>query len=285
MAIGRLRGIPGTSLHGYIAKLFAHTALKSQSISPMTPSQIFESIFYPMDSIRYFEFDAIWRGIDKQRHPGRYLDLSSPRLFTALAMAKRKIRQAFVVNPDYRDLEVTQRVYRFLGLDKRCQFFNQRIDQLSFPGDYFDTIVSISVLEHIPADEDIQAITRMWHLLKNKGTLFLSVPCACDAMEEFINYNEYGLLEPSADQFVFGQRFYSEQLLKERIFDFIGAPRAYRIMGEKKYGLFFRNRLQKHLGPGYPFWKEPVFTGNCFRHFDRLSDLPGLGVMTMEFSK
>jgi hypothetical protein len=49
------------------------------------------------------------------------------------------------------------------------------------------------VLEHIPEDRD--ALEKMRNLLESGGKLLLSVPCAAEAFEEYIDFDEYGLLE------------------------------------------------------------------------------------------
>ena len=276
---------PGVSFHASIARLFIGNILKSLSISPLSYSQIYHSIFSPLDSVRYFEFDYFWHRIVKLPRIGRYLDISSPRLFTARVMNRFKNLKAQIVNPDRSDLDTTAQIYRFLKLSERCTFLNLRVDELSFPPAMFDTIVSISVIEHIPGLADRGAITKLWNLLKKAGTLFLSVPCAHEPFEEHINFNEYRLLQSSQDQFVFGQRFYDETLLQERIFTITGEPESYRILGEKNKGTLLRNRHQKFASPAYPFWKEPLLMGKYFQDYDDLAALPGWGVITMEFKK
>jgi hypothetical protein len=58
------------------------------------------------------------------------------------------------------------------------------------------------------------------------------------------------------------------------------------ILGEKTNGLFFRNAtLKRVLGPWYPFWREPYMMATEYRYFQSLEDLPGEGVVFLEFIK
>ena len=45
------------------------------------------------------------------------------------------------------------------------------------------------------------------------------------------------------------------------------------------------NRAQKVRGGFYPFWRESLMMGKEYRDFERIRDLPGLGVVVMEFVK
>ena len=285
LTIAAMKNYPGVSFHSSIARLFIGYLLKSLSMAPLSSSQIYHSIFSPLDSVRYFEFDYFWHRIVKLPHIGRYLDISSPRLFTARVLNHYKSVKAHIVNPDRSDLNTTAQIFRFLKLSPRCTFLNLRVDELSFSPASFDTIVSISVIEHIPGFADRDAIASLWNLLKKEGTLFLSVPCSQEAFEEHINFNEYGILQSSQDRFVFGQRFYDEALLQERIFTITGEPESYRIWAEKDKGTLRRNRYQKFDSPAYPFWKEPLFMGKYCQDYGDLAALPGWGVIAMEFKK
>ena len=113
----------------------------------------------------------------------------------------------------------------------------------------------------------------------------MSVPCAGEATEEYIDYNEYGLLNEDENSFVFGQRFYDRELLDSRIFDVTGQPIRICVYGEKKYGMFIENRDQKFSSPDYPYWREPYMMGRNFKEFSSINDLPGWGVVAMEFRK
>jgi len=232
--------------------------------------------------VRYFEFDFMWRVLADVpiQH---YLDVSSPRLFPTLLLLKRRNISVELLNPDAKDLAVTKDLIKSIGLSGRCHFYNCLIGEASFAPESFDVITSISVVEHIP--QDTQAIQNMWEMLKRGGRLLLSVPCAAVTSEEYINQNEYGLLEPDKNGFVFWQRFYDQLLLQERIFSITGQPNRKIVYGEKKPGAIINNTRRKRADPKYPFWREPYMMGQEYGYFKSIADLPGQGVIALEFVK
>jgi SAM-dependent methyltransferase len=243
---------------------------------------IYSFFFYPMDSVRYLEFDFMWRALANApiQH---YLDVSSPRIFPALLLLRQRTLSAELLNPDTKDLAVTTALINASGLSGRCHFHNCLIGEAPFAPESFDVITSISVVEHIP--QDTQAVRKMWAMLKRGGRLLLSVPCAAENSEEYINKNEYGLLEPDKSGFVFWQRFYDTLLLQERIFSITGQPNRKIVYGEKKAGTIINNIRRKRADRKYPFWREPYMMGQEYGYFKSIADLPGQGVIAMEFVK
>lgn len=274
-------GVPGLKLHWY-AFLKGLDLLFKQKLRL---DYIYNLMFFPMDSVRYFEFDFLWRTLNKKTLEGKLLDISSPRLLLAILKSKCPQLSVEIVNPDRNDLNVTRELMDACGFSDRCQFYNSLIADLDYRAETFDLITSVSVVEHIPGEEDREAIKRMWQLLRSGGRLILSVPCAKEAFEEYIDFNEYGLLPSDKYGFVFGQRFYDEILLEERIFSITGKPVSQAVYGEVESGSFVKNRQEKVSNPDYPFWREPLMMGKEYSYFKSISDLPGWGVIAMEFIK
>jgi SAM-dependent methyltransferase len=238
--------------------------------------------FAPMDSVRYFEFDFAWRVLADHGLGRRFLDIASPRLLPVLLLKAHRDTEADWVNPDGKDLAVTERLAAACGLAGRCRLHGCRIEDTPFAPASFDAVTSISVVEHIP--DDTRALARIWNLLRPGGRLVLSVPCAAEAFEEYVDLDEYGLQEPTADGFYFGQRFYDTQLLADHIFRITGSPRRYEVFGEKIPGSFIANREAKlSAGPRYPFWEEPCLMAREWASFPSVAELPGWGVIAMEF--
>jgi hypothetical protein len=100
-----------------------------------------------------------------------------------------------------------------------------------------------------------------------------------------MSVNEYGLLSPDENGLVFWQRYYDEQLLRQRVFCVTGEPRRHLIYGESKPGNYERNMTSKRTDPFYPYWREPFMVGLEYEYKSRLPDLPGIGVIAMEFVK
>jgi SAM-dependent methyltransferase len=235
-----------------------------------------------MDSTRYFEFAFVWDALSKLS-PARYFDVSSPHAFPIVLMLKKPTLFAELVNPDALDLASTANLVQALGLEDRCSLKSCLIDAAPFEAGSFDVITSISVVEHILQDH--QAIQKMWDFLKPGGRLLLTLPCAAEAEERYNNRNEYGLVTPDEGGNFFFYRLYDERSLEERIFSVTGQPRRRVIYGEKSRGTLLRNLDRKMADPLYPYWEEPYMMGRDFGYFKSLGDLPGDGVIGLEFEK
>lgn len=238
-------------------------------------------LFAPMSSTRYFEFDFAWRALS-DFFRGRYLDVSSPRLFPILFARAHPEVSAELINPDANDLSITTDLASACGIEQRVHTDAQLIQEAHLEPGTFDAISSLSVVEHIPHAGE--AISRMWDWLKPGGKLILSLPCAAQAYEEWIDAPVYGLLEPDAQGYNFLQYVYDQVLLEENIFRVTGTPRRMAIYGEKHPG-FMREYVETRQFDLGPFWREPYMMGREFRRYARLDDLPGEGVIAMEFIK
>ena len=244
--------------------------------------QAYNFIVSPMDSVRYFEFDFMWSSI-KKINVNKYLDVSSPRLLPLMIVDKNKNLVADLINPDKKDLPITINLAESFGVVERCRFYPTLIEDASLKLNSFDVITSMSVVEHIPNDKD--AIQKMWDLLKPGGMLLISVPCAAKASEEYINLNDYELIDTDENGFVFWQRYYDENLIRQQIYSVTGEPNRFQIYGEKSVNLYHQNVVQKRSNPYYPYWREPFMMGLEYEFKGDLSDLPGVGVIGMEFIK
>lgn len=243
---------------------------------------VYNVLVMPMDSVRYFEFDFMWKAISNI-HLTRYLDVSSPRLLPIFALLRHPDLKADLINPDKKDLPITQALAQTLALTNRCQFHSTLISDVPFTPASFDVVSCVSVLEHIPNDSE--AVAKMWSLVKPGGKLLISVPCASEASEEFINVNEYELIESDHDGFVFWQRYYDEALINQHIYSITGQPSHYEIFAEKQPGNYEKNVYQKRTNPDYPYWREPYMVSQEYEYKRSLSALPGMGVIAMEFIK
>lgn len=236
----------------------------------------------PLDSVRYFEFDFMWGRIRKIKIQS-YLDISSPRLLPLMVVSRNSNLIADLINPDKKDLPKTIALAKSFGIQDKCRFHANLIEDAELKKDSFDLITSMSVIEHILDDKG--AIQKMWDLLRPGGILLLSVPCAAKASEEYTNLNDYELIEKNESGFVFWQRYYDEKLIHERIFSVTGMPQVCKIYGEKKAGSYQANVTQKRSNPFYPYWREPFMMGMKYEYKKQFTELPGMGVVAMEFIK
>lgn len=272
-------GTPGISVHIRCAYLAVQLFLLRR-ISLRT---CYFLIFFPMDSTRYFEFHEVFKSL-AQVPFFRYLDVSSPRIVPLLLMMQNKYVIADLMNPDKRDLEEVEQLANALGLEDRCAFTNKTIEVANYTPKTFDLITCISVLEHIPADRE--ALNIMWSLLCPGGRLILTLPCMAQPLEQYISHDYYGVLSPESDGYTFWQRYYDNERLESVIFNITGLPAKMVVYGERTYGLFHRNaNMKRRLGPLYPYWRESYMMAKEYRYFRTVAELPGEGVVMLEFVK
>ncbi len=245
----------------------------------------YQLMFNPMDSTRYFELGFAWDVFSSLPSELQWLDVSSPRLLLLLGLHHHPGWRGDFINPDNADLQISEMLLNATDLRKQCYLHNNIIGKNQFNPQSFDLITCISVLEHIPSAQD--ALESIWGLLRPKGKLVLTVPCAAKTSEQYINSNEYGVLASDQNGFVFFQRFYDELQIESTIFKTIGQPQRCCVWGEKKAGMFALNaeRRRRSWQRNYPFWREPLMIGQEYKKFKRISDLPGEGVVAMEFVK
>jgi len=279
LGLAWLKGAPGIGLHLRIAATGARLLLRGRASFRACASYL----LFPMDSTRYFEFDEVWKSATATPFT-RYLDVSSPRFAPLLLLQATPGATAEFLNPDASDVAETRALATGMGLDSRVGFFNGVLDDAPYPPGSFDLVTCISVLEHIP--QDAAAVQAMWSLLRPGGKLILTLPCMAAPMEQYISHNQYGVLAPGDDGYTFWQRFYDRPRLESTIFRVTGQPARVAIYGEKVRGAFFRNATMKRLlGSRYPFWREPYMMATEYRPFAAIDELPGDGVVLLEFIK
>ncbi len=245
-------------------------------------ASIHTAIFAPVILTRYFEFEFAWQAMESHRL-AHYLDVSSPYAFPLLLATGRPEMRVELINPDSDDLRITTRFVDASGIRNRCGLYECLIENVPFPPDTFDAITSLSVVEHIP---DVRAaIEKMWTLLKPAGKLVLTVPCARKGISLYVNRNEYGLLQADPNGFVFLEYIFDEESLEREILSVTGNPVRYAIYGEKRAGFLQKELFARWSGQPWRYWREPVMMGKEFGFFDRIGDLPGEGVIGLEFVK
>lgn len=282
LALAWARGAPGVAMHARIAAQAARIMVNQAT--PQARALALEAVVSPMDSVRYFEFDFAWSCVAGLSGSLRFLDVSSPRLFPLTFLLNRPTVTGDLLNPDVGDLALTRTLVEASGLSPRCTLRALTVEGARFEPGVFDLVTSISVVEHIPAPGDTAAVEELWRWIRPGGKLVLTVPCAREAFEEFVDADPYGLLLPSQDGFYFGQRFYDEATLETRFFRLLGAPRRSAVFGERNPGVFFKDREQKLRGAGRPS-REPWAVATGYRRFGSMNALPGIGVVGLEFVK
>lgn len=240
----------------------------------------------PLNIVRYFELPFVVSSIDWS-NASNCLDISSPRIYFLYILSKYKNVSIDIVNPDCRDLAVTSRyldaIINDLGRVKKHSF---DASTLPFSDESFDIVSSISVIEHIPGDGDTFAIGEMWRVLKPGGNLVLTFPCAREYADEFRDQDVYEQGAPQNGQKYFFQRIYNADAINTRLLKPIDAvPKKIAFFGEKRAGTYsaYESRwIKRGLAETV---KDPYYISTQYKEFDRIEDLPGLGVCCMLLEK
>ncbi len=239
-------------------------------------------LFSPMVLTRYFEFEFAWRHLSDTQ-AARYLDVSSPFTFPIVLMSEGRAARADLINPDKHDLALIEQHIAAYKLGTQCAVHSCLIEEVPFADETFDLITSISVVEHIPRDRE--AIGKMWALLKPGGRLIVTVPCAARGYALYTNVDHYGLLGSDERGYTFLEYLYDEAMLNERIYSITGRPVHCALYGERRGGVLRAELLRRWSGEYWRFWREPIWMGRHFQHFEAIAQLPGEGVIGMVFVK
>lgn len=239
----------------------------------------------PVSIVRYFEYDFIESNI-KNKTGERILDVSSPYLFGFYVTEKYKV-DYYYINPDKDDL--SQLTIKAAKLEFAGQFKTAKIDATNLPyqNNYFDNIISVSVIEHIDKDQDSIAIQQMWRTLKLEGKLLLTFPVSKKYYEEFRKEDVYnlGVLQKEKDYFF--QRVYDEQSIENRILNSLNNYEilSKKIFGEKDSSFYKLYKKRWYEKSYFETVKDPHYISKYFKEFESTDQLPGIGVMGLSIRK
>lgn len=242
-------------------------------------------IINPINIVRYFEFQFVHESNEwNQVH--KILDVSSPRMF-ALYIAKNYPHINYhYINPDVKDTEQTKKMLVRKEYFNNLLLSNEDATKLNYMDGTFDTIISISVIEHIPDNGDIKALKEMWRVLRPNGSLIITIPCMPKYFEEYLDIDEYQLYPPNNEGKYFGSRYYDSQTIKDRIFKSIGkSPDKTTIFGEINQGTFFNYREREWTQGILESIKDPYYIATEYKLFNSLDDITGLTVVGLAFKK
>lgn len=238
----------------------------------------------PVQAFRYHEFDFANRWLSVGA--GRFLDLSSPRLFSLFQAWRNPDAEILMLNPDREDIAASERFRRALGCGRLSTRLAgvEALEGLSRP---FDAVWSISVIEHIvQTDGDAQALERLWRLVKPGGRLVISVPVGRTAFHETVPFDIYGTSKPNPDGTFFFQRVYDRPALEALFHRSIGRkPDGIEWVGEREAGFFDRYQ-QRMRDEGYGCTCEDAWTAvDALKVFPTWEEMPGFGCCCAAFVK
>ncbi|MFC3053419.1 class I SAM-dependent methyltransferase [Kordiimonas pumila] len=87
-------------------------------------------------------------------------------------------KSAFLAEPDIKKLEASKKIAEILGVESRCVFSSEKLQDISLPNKSIDVFVSVETLEHVgkanirPAVENIIRLTKQVIVLTAPNQLF-----------------------------------------------------------------------------------------------------------------
>ena len=170
----------------------------------------------PMNYVRMIELPRtkILLDLDKE---SRILDISSPKLLS-LYLGTNGFPDITISDvEDYfvDDFEIYAKEFGFSPLVKTFDATN-----IPFEDGSFDRVFSVSVLEHVPDDGDVEIVKKVARVLKPDGIFVITCPASRTYSEEWLTKRDfYWSSKVREDRRVFFQRRYDEESIKERFAD------------------------------------------------------------------
>lgn len=161
----------------------------------------------PLDPWRYYELGRV----ADEPFAGECLDVSSPKLLPSLLQREGQGRWTAV------DL-FAREIEQWRAVDPALRLAVEDATNLSFPDESFDACLCVSVIEHVPGDDDATAMAEMWRVLRPGGVLHLTTDVAPAEREIFVGEEIYGDASRRVDGGgVFFARHYAPDGLERRL--------------------------------------------------------------------
>lgn len=190
-----------------------HDAL---NLIPINPVRGVYRLFCPIEYTRDVEFDIAVRllGPDLGRN---VLDIGSPKFLAAYLAKKNPTLQIYATDIVDRALSEIRQIAKGSKLEN-IKVQKQDVRSLPYEDKFFDHIFTVSAIEHVaPAEDgDIAAMKEIERVLKDNGTLIITVPYYHDFYVEY----KYGTVyerQQHDNESIFFQRFYNDEMLSERL--------------------------------------------------------------------
>jgi SAM-dependent methyltransferase len=230
----------------------------------------------PVSIVRYWEFPFVRRHISAR--PGVCLDVASPHLFSCYVGKRLAPSSIRIINPDRRDADQTRALALALGLQS-VEVLAEPVAAMRGTREAYDTIWSISVLEHIADDGDVEAMGILWAALRPGGRLVITVPVDRTAWDEYRDQDVYDLgLDERGGRYFF-QRWYDEAALHARLIGgAAGADISIEWFGEKVPDTFAAYE-QDWIRLGHTVTVEdPLLIARDWQAYPYWASMPGQGV-------
>lgn len=184
--------------------------------------RVVASLLTPVSCVRYFEFDFAAEGFrDRNGGTPRVLDVSSPRLFP-FWLAERVGAQVTMINPDDVDRRVSREQSAYVEGPAIAFVDDYDGTTLPFPDASFDAVTSISVIEHIGGQGDVDLLCEMVRVTRPGGTIVLTFPVAGHFESDYRDTRFYPTqqIDPERGAYFF-QYFYDLEQIEARFLSWL----------------------------------------------------------------
>ncbi len=171
-----------------------------------------KTLLAPVGYWRCVPFVAAKAQFDRLTAPA-VLDIGSPKMLSLL-LAKRKDARVFATDLDDPAIfDRWERSAKALALGNyHTEFQDGR--KLTYSDSAFDLVYSISVIEHIPGEGDMEALREIARVLKPGGVAVIEVPYRRKGETIYHKYTSRGAPLDNAE---FYERHYDRDMLEERL--------------------------------------------------------------------
>jgi len=183
-----------------------------------------------------------------------------------------------MLNPDRRDADVTRRLATRFGF-RTVLVEPLPVSAIGAPDQRYDSIWSISVIEHIPEDGDTEAMQLMYAALAPAGALIVTVPVDRQAWDEYRPDDVYDLGVARGPNGTFFQRWYDESAIASRLLDPLGPIDAHiEWFGERVRGRFAEYEADWLQRGRERSVNDPREIADWYLSYRAWGDMPGQGV-------
>lgn len=271
--------LPGNAFY-YFGKSIAKKLLLKGLFSP-------KLFLNPVSIVRFFEFEFAIKNLTN--HPitdKTILDISSPYLFGFHCATFLSGKYTYI-NPDLKDLNLVRKYSSRLKFKMEFNTDNINATKLPYSNKSFDSVVCISVIEHIDNNQDSKVIQEIWRVLKPGGIVIFTFPVAKQFEIEYSESDTYGLNANAKKDKYFFQRLYDENSVYERLLNYINdfTILDQQIFGEIESG-FYRKYSERWKSNGLlETVKDPYYISKHFTYIDSFNDIKESAVIGLTLRK
>ena len=145
--------------------------MKHRLLRALMPFGIYPHINFTYSPFKILEYEAMLEWLPPPG-PGAALDIGCGDGIHTMLLGRR-FGKMCGVDVNERFIAIARDHARAFGSRANLEFFSQPVEQIGFPADHFDVVLSVCVMEHIPNHEEV--LSECLRILKPGGRIVFSV--------------------------------------------------------------------------------------------------------------